>query len=75
MLPDPPTSYAARWADERQSPQKFRDPYAYDLVWHDKIWQGKFTKHLSRQQKHGSFDPDRMPSAQYLNKDGCVNQL
>ena len=56
--PYDPSSYANPQADERPPThqKEILDHHAYDLAWHDKIWQGKFTKHPP-QQKDGSFAP------------------
>ena len=55
-----PGSYAPCRAEECPTPsKKFLDPYAYDLAWYDKMWQGKFTKHPPPpQQNNGSFALD-----------------
>ena len=38
--------------------ERFLDPYAYDLAWYDKIWQG--TEHPPPpKQKDGSFTPEK----------------
>ena len=60
MTPPPLTTLAAtplvgqmnaRLPPPPKKKYKILDPYAYDLAWYDKLWQGRFTKHPPTSKK------------------------